>query len=60
MLRITHKFREEFGPRQKCKRGKVYPYFVKYSPLHMTGQMLFHITHHNKEAVTQNERTIKL
>ena len=33
MSRITHNFREEFGPRQKCKRGKVYPYFVKYSPL---------------------------
>ena len=35
MSRITHNFREEFGPRQKCKRGKVYPYFVKYSPLHI-------------------------
>ena len=35
MSRITHNFREEFGAHQKCKRGKVYPYFVKYSPLNV-------------------------
>ena len=33
MSQNTHNFWEE-GNHPKCKRGKVYLYFVKYSPLH--------------------------